>query len=294
MKSSNIKYLIPNSVTLASLCMGVAAIVMASRGQLHHALWLAFLCMIFDKFDGALARKFNATSSFGVEMDSLADMVSFGVTPAVIVYTAVVRFSPHFSGDGHWIALAASLFWVITSALRLAKYNVIAQSGKFDQVFQGIPMPFAAALILAPLLVFIKYWAPGGYDPHLLDARVIPSVAAGNGQHVFFTLLVPLTVLIALGMVSPIKVPKLKVRKTSGWVRYYVVIHALFTYGLILSRMYPEILMYIGYQFLLVSVFFTWKLRTQGHDGGVPLLEAMSYQLEFRQSETSGTAEQTR
>jgi CDP-diacylglycerol--serine O-phosphatidyltransferase len=288
--ASNIKYLIPNSITLASLCMGVAGITLAARGELYHGLWLALLATLFDKLDGAMARKFKATSSFGVEMDSLADMVAFGVTPAVLVYLAVLRFSPHFSGDLHWVALGASLTYVVASALRLAKFNVIAQSGEFNQVFQGLPMPVAAGLLVAPLLVLCKYYEPSGYTPHFADARFFGMIAAGAGQHAIFSWMVPMTALIAFGMISPLKVPKLIVPKTP-WLKIWVTGHALTMYVLILTRTFPEILLYIGYQFVLISAYFTFKLRNQPGAAAVPLLTAMSYQLEFKHKEDAEFSE---
>ncbi|PKN43983.1 MAG: CDP-diacylglycerol--serine O-phosphatidyltransferase [Deltaproteobacteria bacterium HGW-Deltaproteobacteria-17] len=288
--ASNKKYLIPNSITLGSLCMGVASITLAARGELHHALWLSLLCTLFDKFDGAMARKFKATSSFGVEMDSLADMVAFGVAPAVLVYLAVLRFSPHFSGDLHWIALGASLFYVVASALRLAKFNVIAQSGEFNQVFQGLPMPVAAGLLLAPLLLICKYYEPSGYAAHAVDFRLFGMISAGDGQHALFSWMVPMTALIGFGMISPLKVPKLIVPKTP-FLKVWVTGHALLMYALIITRTLPEILLYIGYQFVLISAYFTFKLRNQPGAASVPLLTAMSYQLEFRRKDEAGFSE---
>ncbi len=288
--ASNKKYLIPNFVTLASLCLGVTSITLAARGKLHHALWLALLCTMLDKFDGALARKFKATSSFGVEMDSLADVVAFGVTPAVLVYLAVLQFSPMFSGDLHWIALGASLFYAAASALRLAKFNVIAQSGEFNQVFQGLPMPVAAGLVLTPLLLMCKYYEPSGYTAHAVDVRFFGMIPSGNGQHALFSWMVPMIALIGYGMISPLKVPKLIVPKTP-FLRIWVTGHALLLYLLILTRSFPEILLYIGYQFVLISAYYTLKLHNQPGAASVPMLTAMSYQLEFKRKEDTEFSE---
>jgi len=277
---SNARYLIPNFVTLSSLCLGVAAIALAARGEFQHALWTAFLCTILDKFDGALARRFHATSSFGVEMDSLADVVAFGVAPAVVVYLTVIRFSPHFSGDAHWVALAASLFYVSASALRLAKYNVIAQAGEFNQVFQGIPMPFAAGLLLAPMLLLLKYFEPAGYDPHVLDARWFGVFSSSTGQHAAFSWIVPLELLVGYGMISRLKVPKLTLPKIP-WMKTYIAVHGFLTYFLVITRTSPEILNYIAFQFFFISVYFTLKARRDPALASVPMLEAMGYQLEF-------------
>lgn len=277
---SNARYLIPNFVTLTSLCLGVVATTLAARGEYQHALWTAFLCTILDKFDGALARRFHATSSFGVEMDSLADVVAFGVAPAVVVYLTVIRFSPHFSGNAHWFALAAALFYASASALRLAKYNVIAQAGEFNQVFQGIPMPFAAGLVLAPLLLMLKYFEPAGYEPHLLDTRWVGTFSSPTSQHALFSLMVPLQLLVGYGMISRLKVPKLTLPKVP-WMKIYISIHGFLTYFLVLTRTSPEILNYIAFQFLFISVYFTFKVRKDPSLTNVSMLKAMGYQLEL-------------
>jgi len=282
--ASNLKYLVPNLITLSSLCLGVTSITLAARGKLHHALWLGLLCTLLDKFDGSTARRLKATSSFGVELDSLADMVAFGVTPAVLVYLAVLQFSPHFSGDWHWVALAVSVFYAAASALRLAKFNVIAQSGEFNQVFQGFPMPVAAGLVITPLLLICKYFEPSGYSAHAADLQVLGSLSAGDGKHLLFSLMVPMMALIALGMISPLKVPKLLIPKTP-FLRWWVLIHALVMYLFILTRTSPEVLLYIGYQFVAISFYFTWKLHGQPGSAAIPMLTAMTYQLEFKRKE---------
>ena len=288
--ASNLKYLVPNLITLSSLCLGVTSITLAARGELYHALWLALLCTLLDKFDGSTARKLKATSSFGVEMDSLADVVAFGVTPAVLVYLAVIRFSPHFSGDWHWVALAASLFYTAASALRLAKFNVIAQSGEFNQVFQGFPMPVAAGLVVTPLILLCKYFEPSGYTAHFADFRWAGVLSASDGQHALFSFMVPMTALIAYGMISPLKVPKLLIPRTP-FLRWWVLIHALVMYLFILTRTSPEVLLYIGYQFVAISFYFSWKLHGEPGAASVPLLTAMTYQLEFKRKEDTEFSE---
>jgi phosphatidylserine synthase len=102
--------------------------------------------------------------------------------------------------------------------------------------------------------------------------------------------MVPMTALIGFGMISPLKVPKLIVPKTLG-LKIWVTGHALLMYTLIITRTLPEVLLYIGYQFVLISVYFTIKLRNQPQSASVPLLTAMSYQLEFRRKDDAGFSE---
>jgi CDP-diacylglycerol--serine O-phosphatidyltransferase len=134
-------YLLPNLFTTAALFGGFYAIIAAMRGSYESAAIAIFFAMVFDGLDGRVARLTNTTSKFGAEYDSLADMVSFGVAPAL------VAFSWALGGLGKF-GWAVSFVYVACAALRLARFNTqIDFSDK--NFFTGLPSPAAAAMIAA-------------------------------------------------------------------------------------------------------------------------------------------------
>lgn len=138
-------YVLPNLFTAASLFAGFYGIVSTFSGEYTHAAVAVLVSAIFDSLDGRIARLTGTTSRFGVEFDSLADLVAFGVTPATLVYAWALR---PFDKLG-W--LAAFLF-VACGALRLARFNV--QTSTVDsRKFNGLPIPGAASLIATTILL---------------------------------------------------------------------------------------------------------------------------------------------
>jgi CDP-diacylglycerol--serine O-phosphatidyltransferase len=132
-------YLLPNAFTTAGLFCGFYAIVMAMNLKFDYAAIAIFAAMMLDAIDGRVARLTNTQSEFGAQYDSLADMVSFGAAPALVVYEWSLR------GLGKWGWLAAFVYCA-GGALRLARFNTnIAVVDK--RYFQGLPSPAAAALV---------------------------------------------------------------------------------------------------------------------------------------------------
>lgn len=132
-------YWLPNLMTTLALFAGFYAIIAGMNGQFMHGAIALFVAMVFDGLDGRIARMTNSSSAFGAEYDSLADMVSFGVAPALLVYQWVL----YDFGKLGWIA---AFVFVAGAALRLARFNT--QVGIADKrYFQGLASPAAAALI---------------------------------------------------------------------------------------------------------------------------------------------------
>ena len=133
-------YILPNLFTLAALFGGFYSIVMAMNGSFTLAAYGVLFAMLFDSLDGRVARMTNTQSAFGEQMDSLSDMVSFGVAPALIAYIWALK------GLGRWGWIAAFVY-CSCAALRLARFNV--NTGVVDKRwFQGLPSPAAAALVV--------------------------------------------------------------------------------------------------------------------------------------------------
>ena len=133
-------YVLPNLFTLAALFGGFYAIVMAMNDRFDMAAIGIFCAMVLDSLDGRVARMTNTQSAFGEQMDSLADMVSFGAAPALISYEWALK------GIGRWGWVAAFVYCAC-AALRLARFNV--NTAVVDRrFFQGLPSPAAAALVV--------------------------------------------------------------------------------------------------------------------------------------------------
>ncbi len=133
-------YILPNLFTLGALFGGFYAIVMAMNGRFEQAAYGVFSAMVLDSLDGRVARMTNTQSTFGEQMDSLSDMVSFGAAPALIAYEWALKGL----GKPGWIA---AFVYCSCAALRLARFNT--NLGVVDKrFFQGLPSPAAAALVM--------------------------------------------------------------------------------------------------------------------------------------------------
>jgi CDP-diacylglycerol--serine O-phosphatidyltransferase len=125
----------PCALTATSLAGGFLALILTAQGDLGWAAGVVVACGIFDSLDGLLARRLSKASAFGAELDSLADVVSFGVVPALMLYLGVLHTIPV-------AGLAASLGFVLCAAWRLARFSLIAD----DHHFVGLPTPPAAVV----------------------------------------------------------------------------------------------------------------------------------------------------
>jgi CDP-diacylglycerol--serine O-phosphatidyltransferase len=144
-------YLLPNLFTSASLFGGFYAIVQAMNQNFEHSAIAIFIAMVMDGLDGRVARMTNTQSAFGAEYDSLADMVSFGVAPALIVYVWALQPMNKLG----WIA---AFIYCACAALRLARFNTkIDDPFQDKRYFQGLPSPAAAALLAGFVWVSYEY-----------------------------------------------------------------------------------------------------------------------------------------
>jgi CDP-diacylglycerol--serine O-phosphatidyltransferase len=190
----SVSRLVPSFLTLLGLCSGVTAIRFAISGDWTHAVIAVICAGIFDMLDGRAARILGADSRFGAQLDSLADIVSFGVAPTIIMF--------------NWSLWQLDLLgWVIAllfcaaSAVRLARFNVQAARDEgatnVHPYFTGLPTPAAAFMLLLPLLVSFQWPDPRIHDPVIAAAILI--VTAGL-------------------MVSTLPTPSLKYMKLPRWL----------------------------------------------------------------------------
>ena len=146
-------YLLPNLFTTGCLFSGFYAIINAMSGNFENAAVAVFIAMVLDGLDGRVARLTNTTSEFGVQYDSLADMVSFGLAPALIIYELAL----YDMGKLGWLA---AFVYTAGAALRLARFNT--QVGTADKrFFQGLPSPAAAAVVAGLVWLSTDYQLSG-------------------------------------------------------------------------------------------------------------------------------------
>jgi CDP-diacylglycerol--serine O-phosphatidyltransferase len=154
--------LLPNLVTILGLCAGLTALRFAFAGKFEPAAALIVFAALIDGLDGLLARKLNAASPFGAELDSLSDFFNFGVAPAFLVYQLALAQAP----DIGW---TAALIFAVCACLRLARFNVgrgAAAAGRAH--FVGVPAPAGALLGMLPAFVTFAGLADAGDYPWLV------------------------------------------------------------------------------------------------------------------------------
>jgi len=150
------KTIIPNMITSGNMLCGMLSLVLAFHGHFVPASWLIFIAVVFDFMDGKMARKLGGSSSFGMELDSLADVVSFGVAPAMIMYSVYLK--GFFGVTGAIVAA----FFALCGALRLARFNVHHVDGSF----QGLPIPAAGHFV-------VSFVVAGVYLPPAVMAVIV-------------------------------------------------------------------------------------------------------------------------
>ncbi|NBO38251.1 CDP-diacylglycerol--serine O-phosphatidyltransferase [bacterium] len=194
-------YLLPNMITAASLFFGFLAMKLAVEGRLPEAnpqnfLYAAYAILaaaVCDGLDGSVARLTRTQSAFGVQLDSLCDMVSFGVAPAVVIYNYALHGSAR-------IGFAACFIYAVCGALRLARFNVQSSVGKAGGNFTGIPIPMAAMPLCAFIMSQYEFaqWTPAAnYSEWAI--KLASTLTRPDVKNVF---LIFLMFALAFGMIS--------------------------------------------------------------------------------------------
>ena len=243
-------YILPSLITSCNIAIGVMSIISSFNGDFTKAAWMIFICMALDIMDGRVARWTKTTSKFGVELDSLSDLVSFGVAPAILIYFMILKNLGR-SGD------AIAIFYVITSALRLARFNVTSKDGEFSEHFTGLPVP-AGAGILASFVLSYQLFEMGSE----VTAKTIPLIMK---RMPFFFNVVPLfTVIISLLMIS--NVPYLGFKTFRFHRPKSLQLLILLVVGILLVITYPQNTIFIVFSLYLFSgaglyLVRYWRLR---------------------------------
>ncbi len=152
-----LRLMIPNLITVLAICAGLSGIRLAFENRIELAVAMVLLAAFLDGIDGRVARALKATSNFGGQMDSLADIINFGVAPALVLYVFILDQARSIG----WIA---ALIYAIAMGLRLARFNVMAErqvkASWQSEYFVGVPAPAGAMLVLLPVYLGLLGLAP--------------------------------------------------------------------------------------------------------------------------------------
>ena len=262
-------YLLPNLMTMGNLFCGFTATLKIVEGALlqsvdagaasdlfHAGIWFILGACVFDLLDGRLARLGGHESAFGREFDSLADIVSFGVAPAMMVYRVVLQEFPRAC----WII---AFIYLACGALRLARFNTVsaAQNGNSghlaDKSFTGFPIPAAAGLI-ASITLFLLWWAEGEHQ-------------LGHWRFV----LPPLLLFLSFMMFSRVQYPSFKALnwKTKRSIPRFIAIVAILTFTFMNYEWMPAVLFlsYLVYGFLRPWLSREWRREIEEEIGEEPV-----------------------
>jgi CDP-diacylglycerol--serine O-phosphatidyltransferase len=238
---SNAKFIVPNAFTSISFLLGAVSICWtAGLFATENAEWgvaypivmganFIIFCALLDKLDGFAARAFNASSEFGAQFDSLADLVAFGVAPAFMLMFAYKNISPNWY-EAHKLSIfAGAAVYMVCAAMRLAKYNAI-DSNSYHDYFSGMPSTFAGIANAVSIILFCKY--------KFFDSC----------ENLLY---IPLVILLFTGvlMVSPLFLAKLKKRKSIA-INAFQLVNIAGAYIAGFAMIWPEYLM------VLVLIYF--------------------------------------
>jgi CDP-diacylglycerol--serine O-phosphatidyltransferase len=167
----SVNRMVPNVLTLLALCAGMTAVRFAMGGNFQAAVFSIIAAGVFDGLDGRMARLLKATSSFGAELDSLSDFVSFGVAPAAVLYLWTLS-------ELHGLGWAIVLLFAVCCALRLARFNTemaheLSYAAPF---FTGAPAPAGAGLVMVPMFLSFE-WGDWLFRSPYLNAVTVSGIA---------------------------------------------------------------------------------------------------------------------
>lgn len=224
------RYIVPNLFTAISLSLGIASILLATEVELELAAWMCLWCVLLDKADGTAARLLDATSRFGSEFDSMADLVSFGLAPAYLVYSTGRHAWGLALGEPLWLLLVVGTgLYALLTAVRLARFNLDGhRPGR--RHFEGLPSPLCGTIMAASVLVASKHRIPIEW------VQFFPVVA----------------VLLGLGMVSRLPVPKLVARRSLAF-NIFQGANIVFTYVVGFAMVLPEYLLGLALFYMIIG-----------------------------------------
>lgn len=232
------RIVIPSFFTLMNLFCGFLSIIMVAEGNLGLGAWLIVTAGLFDALDGFMARLANATSEFGIELDSISDVVSFGAAPGFLLYTFVLH-------ELAIIGIILSAMPPLCGAIRLARFNVDSKYATFD-FYKGLPIPVQAAMVSALYLTFNKRmdWF-------------------ANFENGFLSFIIPIVIVLSFLMVSTIPFDKIPRFDKESIKKYKNRLILFFVYMLVIA-IFQDIGLMIVFTFfiakgLILGAVVFWK-----------------------------------
>lgn len=257
-----LRYLAPNLVTTANLVFGLLSLAYTARGEYDTAAWYIIYAVLGDLLDGLVARAVRGTSELGVQLDSFADFLNFGVAPAYLIYSSVGSSPelPFTSGGGQAFLMIACACWVLAATFRLARYNITPDDetprlGSM-KIFFGVPTTLAAAVLITWFLTLYKYSPAGPVFPGLPEPFGGPRLLGDLETPASVWRYFPVAMLVgAYLMSSTLRVPKLGVMRSK--------VLSIVAFGLVVlagvcgfARVFPEYMMWPPT--LWVVAFLIW------------------------------------
>lgn len=238
-----LRYLAPNLITTLNVLLGLMSVAATYRGEFELAAWLIVYAAIFDRLDGFTARLLHGASEFGVQMDSFADFLNFGLAPAALVYVSMGESPelPFGGGLQRTLMLVACALWCFAAAFRLARYNITEDvpSPLKMKIFFGVPTTLAGGLLATWFLALYKYSPPGQVFPALPEAFGGPRLVDLETP-VWVWQYTPVLMLIgAYLMASSLRMPKIGVMRSKIlMILVYVPVFVGLGFGVV--RIFPE------------------------------------------------------
>jgi CDP-diacylglycerol--serine O-phosphatidyltransferase len=251
------RYLAPNLVTFASLAFGMASIVESLEGRFAEAGWFVVFSVMTDKLDGFVARLVKGTSEFGVQLDSFADFLNFGIAPATLWYAYLTRPElPAAQGGGRVLLVGSVALWVLAVTFRLARYNIVGDDPRCKRIFFGVPTTLMGGMLVTVFLTFLKYGADPSGLPVLVndEPRLLPGVHVDSGVWAYWPALVTVGALL---MASTAKIPKLGLSR-SKLLTVVIFANVVLGYAAGATRHFPEYAAASATVWIVASIVWGW------------------------------------
>lgn len=257
-----LRYLAPNAITGLGFIFGMLSLVAAYEGRHIDAAWWIIYAVLTDRLDGFVARLVKGTSELGVQLDSLADFLNFGLCPAFLAFTALGDTAelPFSGGTGRAVLMLSCAVWVLGATYRLARFNITTSDTRPEaaKIFFGVPTTLAAGLLAVWFLALAKY--AGDTDPLMAmssgfgGARLFGGVTTPAEVWRYM----PLALLVGgLLMASNLRMPKLGLAR-HRWLTVFIFANVFAGYVLGFARLFPEYLVWPPT--LWIVMFLAWGL----------------------------------
>ncbi|MDR1951902.1 MAG: CDP-diacylglycerol--serine O-phosphatidyltransferase [Elusimicrobiota bacterium] len=231
-------YIVPTLFTCGNMTFGFLSMLSSIDGFFTRAAWFLICAIVCDMLDGRIARMTKTSSEFGVQMDSLSDLISFGLAPATMMYMLGLKSMGK-------IGVAIAVFFVLCSALRLAKFNVMANDGIVHKTFIGLPTPASAGVIISFVLSY-ELLSPSGQT---LNFKTIPMLM--DSMPIFFKIMPVVMICLSFLMISNVPYWSFKKVKLSRPKAMRIIV--LLVVAAILVLVFPQNIFFILFSVYALS-----------------------------------------